>query len=78
MITKILDGLEMFLGMSVMFLNFNNYKMAGGWHIYNPPGQESRYKPLPTFLRWHRLNRWVGTGVTGHTRLATSRWPSDS
>ena len=42
MITKILDGLEMFLGMSVMFLNFNNYKMAGGWHIYSPPSQENR------------------------------------
>ena len=54
MITKILDGLEMFLGVGVMSLNSSNLQMAGGWHIYSPPSQESRYKPLPTFLRGHR------------------------
>ena len=78
MITKLLDGLEVFLDVGVMSLNSSNLDMAGGWHIYSPPSRESRYKPLPTFLRWHRLNRWVGTGVTGHTRLATSRWPFDA
>ena len=30
MITKLLDGLEMFLGVDVMFLNSSNSKMAGG------------------------------------------------
>ena len=34
MITKLLDGLEMFLGVGVMFLNSSNSKIAGGWHIY--------------------------------------------
>ena len=36
-ITKLLDGLEMFLGVSVMFLNSSNLQMTGGWHIYSPP-----------------------------------------
>ena len=36
MITKLLDGLEMFLGVGVMFLNSSNSKMAGGSHIYSP------------------------------------------
>ena len=40
--TKLLDGLEMFLGVGVMFLNSSNSKMAGGWHIYRPPSEESR------------------------------------
>ena len=78
MITKFLDGLEMFLGVGMMFLNSSNLEMPGGWHICSPSSQESRYKPLPTFLRGHRLDRWVGTSVTGHTRLATICWPSDS
>jgi len=30
MITKLLDGLEMFLGVGVMFLNSSNLQMAGG------------------------------------------------
>ena len=30
MITKFLDGLEMFLGVGVMFLNSSNSKMAEG------------------------------------------------
>ena len=51
MITKLLDGLEMFLGMGVMFLNSSNSKMAEGWHIYRPPSEESRWEPLPNFLR---------------------------
>ena len=37
MITKLLDGLEMFLGVGVMFLNSSNLEMPGGWHIYSPP-----------------------------------------
>ena len=35
--TKLLDGLEMFLGVGVMFLNSGNSKMAGGLHIYSKP-----------------------------------------
>ena len=37
MITKLLDGLEMFLDVGVMFLNSSNSKMTGGSHIYRPP-----------------------------------------
>ena len=35
MITKLLDGLEMFLGVGVMFLNSSNLQMPGEWHIYS-------------------------------------------
>ena len=31
--TKLLDGLEKFLGVDVMFLNSSKFQMAGGWHI---------------------------------------------
>ena len=34
MITKLLDALEMFLGVGVMFLNSINLQMTGGTHIY--------------------------------------------
>ena len=51
MITKLLDGLEMFLGVGVMFLNSSKLQMAGGVHIYRPPSGESRWEPLPNFLR---------------------------
>ena len=37
MITKLLDDLEVFLDVGVMFLNSNNLEMPGGWHIYSPP-----------------------------------------
>ena len=37
MITKLLDGLEMFLGVGVMFLNSSNLEMSGETHIYMPP-----------------------------------------
>ena len=37
MITELLDGLEMFLGVGVMILNSSNLEMHGGWHIYSPP-----------------------------------------
>ena len=37
MITKLLDGLEIFLGVGVMFLNSSNSKMTGVWYIYSPP-----------------------------------------
>ena len=37
MITKLLDGLEMFLGVGVMFLNSSNLQMIGGSRIYRPP-----------------------------------------
>ena len=34
MITKLLDGLEMFLGVGVMFLNSSKLQMVGETHIY--------------------------------------------
>ena len=37
MITKLLDGLEVFLDVGVMSLNSSNLEMPGGWHIYSPP-----------------------------------------
>ena len=37
MITKLLDVLEMFLGVGVMFLNSSILEMPGGTHIYSPP-----------------------------------------
>ena len=49
MITKLLDGLEMFLGVGVMFLNSSKLQMTGGVHIYRPPSGESRWEPLPNF-----------------------------
>ena len=36
MITKLLDGLEVFLDMGVMSLNSSNLEMPGEWHIYSP------------------------------------------
>ena len=36
-ITKLLNGLEMFLDVAVMFLNSSNLQMTRGWHIYSPP-----------------------------------------
>ena len=50
-ITKLLDGLEMFLGVFETCRNSSNSKMAGGWHIYRPPSEESCWEPLPNFLR---------------------------
>ena len=50
MITKLLDGLEVFLGMGVMSLNSSNLEMPGGWHIYSPPSRTSRLELLPNFL----------------------------
>ena len=37
MITKLLDGLEVFLNVGVMSLNSSNLEMPGGTHIYRPP-----------------------------------------
>ena len=37
MITKLLDGLEMFFGVGVMFLNSSNLQTTEGTHIYSPP-----------------------------------------
>jgi len=37
MMTKLLDGLEVFLDVGVMFLNSGNLEMPEGWHIYSPP-----------------------------------------
>ena len=49
MITKLLDGLEIFLGVGVIFLNSSNRQITGGTHIYRPPNGESRWEPLPNF-----------------------------
>ena len=35
--TKLLDGLEWFLGVYVTSLNTSNLQMAGGCHIYRTP-----------------------------------------
>ena len=37
--TKLLDGLEMFLGVGVMFLNSSKLQMTGGTHIYRPSSE---------------------------------------
>ena len=37
MITKLLDGLEVFLDVGVMSLNSSNLEMPGETHIYSPP-----------------------------------------
>ena len=55
--TKLLDGLEMFLGVFVTSLNSSKLQMAGGWHIYRPSSRTSRLEPLPNFLRMHRCIR---------------------
>ena len=57
MITKLLDGLEMFLGVGVMFLNSSKLERPGGRHIYSPPSLSSRLYPLEFFCAVHRLDR---------------------
>src|SRR6185503_284675 len=54
--TKLLAGLEMFLGVFVTSLNSSKLQMAGGWHIYRPPSRTSRLEPLPNFLRMHGIS----------------------
>ena len=43
MITKLLDGLEMFFDVYEVSQVSSELQMAGGAHIYRPPTQESRY-----------------------------------
>ena len=74
MITKLLDGLEMFFGMGVMFLNSSNSKMAGGWHIYRPPSEESCLGAVTQLSAWRRIDRRGGTGSSGHSVPWGSRW----
>ena len=54
MITKLLDGLEVFLDVGVMSLNSSDLEMPGATHIYRPPSRNDRLEPLPNFLRRHR------------------------
>ena len=54
LITKLLDGLEVFLGVDVMSWNSSKLQMAGVRHIYSPPTQSSRC----LFLCGHPLKRW--------------------
>ena len=42
MITKLLDGLEMFLGVFEACSNSSKLQMAGGTRIYRPPSEENR------------------------------------
>ena len=72
--TKHLVGLEMFLGVGVMFLNSSKLQMAGGWHIYRPPSRTSRLEPLPNFLRFYRCIRRYSTGASGHSVPEGIRW----
>ena len=51
MITKLLDGLEMFLGVGVMFLNSSNSKMAGDGIYIDHQVKRAVWDPLPNFLR---------------------------
>ena len=37
--TKLLDGLEIFLGVYVLFLDSSKLQMAGGVSIYRPPSE---------------------------------------
>ena len=67
MITKLLDGLEMFLGVYDTCSNSSKLQMAGRWHIYRPPSRTSRLEPLPSFLRMHQCIRRYSTGASGHT-----------
>jgi len=76
--TKLLDGLEMFLGVFVTSLNSNKLQMAGGCHIYRPPSRTSHFEPLPNFLRMHRCIRKYRTGASGHSELQGIHWGSDS
>ena len=76
--TKLLDGLEMFLGVFVTSLNSSKLQIAGGWHTYRPPSQTSHLEPLPNFLRMHRCIRRYITGASGHSAPWDSRWVSDS
>ena len=57
MITKLLDGLETFLDVGVLFLNSSKLEMPGGRHIYSPPSLSSRLYPLEFFCAVHRLDR---------------------
>jgi len=41
LITKLLDGLDVFLDVCVMSWNSSNLQMAGGTHIYRPPSRTS-------------------------------------
>jgi len=78
MSAKLLDDLEMFLGVFVTSLNSSKLQMAGGWLIYKPPSQTSRLEPLPNFLRMHRCIRRYSTGASGHSAPWGSCWVSDN
>ena len=43
LITKLLDGLEVFLGVGMTSSNSSNIQMARVSHIYSPPTQKNRY-----------------------------------
>ena len=58
MITKLLDGLEMFLGVGVMFLNSNKHQMAGDGIYIGHQVNRAVGSHYPTFLRGHRIDQW--------------------
>ena len=72
--TKLLDGLEIFLGVFVTFLNSSNLQMTGGWHIYRPPSRSSFLEPLLNFLGMHRCIRRYSTSASGHSVPEGIRW----
>ena len=64
MITMLLDGLEIFLGVGVMFLNSSNSKMAGGMAFIGHQVERAVRSRYPTFCvasdrptGWHRFIR---------------------
>ena len=68
--TKLLDGLEWFLGVYVTSLDSNNLQMAEGCHIYRPP---SLVAVAPTVSRNMRItgrtdaSGWGSVGSSGHS-----------
>ena len=74
MSAKLLDGLEMFLGVFVTSLNSSSLQMAGGWYIYRPPSRSSRLEPLPNFLRMHWCIRRYSIGASDHSVPEGIRW----
>ena len=72
--TKLLDGLEMFLGVGVMLLNSSNSKMAGESRLYRPPTQISCWVAVSLFLRRCRIIRRCltkGVGSSDPTAFST-------
>jgi len=81
MSAKLLDGLEMFLGVFVTSLNSSNLQMAGGCHIYRPPSRGAVAPTVSKILRtigWTDASAWGSVGSSGHSQTRSSHWASDA